>query len=188
MSRIIRMAWRTGALLLLLCTAASRSDANTLYAVNRSVGFLTVTGVIETDGTIGPLSSANLVSWNLVIDANASTPPFGTDTVSSLNSVVTNFGGLSATASSLLFDFSGLSAVVFERLGADVSSWCLDGVLEACSGSAEAIKFRSTIEYFEDRTGVQTVATAIPEPASSTLLAGGALGLLASRRVRRARG
>ena len=83
------------------------AQAQTVFQVNRTVGSGTITGTIETDGTLGSLSDANIVSWSFeAFD--------GTDTVSisSVNGFLQGraWGYLSATDAELLFDFDGVSA------------------------------------------------------------------------------
>ena len=83
------------------------SQAQTVYQVNRTVGAGTITGTIETDGTLGPLSTANIVTWSF--DAFD-----GTDNVS-ISSGTGFLQGeawryLSATGTELVFDFDGVSA------------------------------------------------------------------------------
>jgi hypothetical protein len=196
MFRIGRIVWLTAVLPMAPGTAAETAEAATIYSVNRSVGALTLTGQVVTDGTIGGLGSGNFVDWNLTIDTGAF--GFGTDTLlgplSGANSQLETFGSsLAATADSLVFDFSGLGVVRFIRSTLSGHSyWCLDNVLQACDpASGETIGWRSTVEFFAPRTGIQTIATlqttAIPEPSSVVLLATGALGFLGRARRRRRR-
>jgi hypothetical protein len=78
----------------------------TTYTVDLSSSETSVTGTIVTDGTIGVLSSSNIVDWNLVI----STPGYGTVDLtgpSSGNDSEMSVGGndLTATATGLFFNF-----------------------------------------------------------------------------------
>jgi len=81
------------------------AQAGTVYQVNRTVGSGMISGTIETDGKIGPLSPSNIQSWSF--EAND-----GTDIIS----ISSTSGGflqgnawnyLSATSSQLSFDFDG---------------------------------------------------------------------------------
>jgi hypothetical protein len=47
--------------------------ANSIYNVGQTVGSGTVTGSITTDGTIGVLSSNNILDWNLVVNDGTNT-------------------------------------------------------------------------------------------------------------------
>lgn len=90
---------------LLFCSLGAH--AGTVYHVERTVGAGSVTGTIETDGTIGALTPANIISWSFVTDDGSDPEPI---TISSAG-----VGGLegdawpylSATESELLFDFDG---------------------------------------------------------------------------------
>jgi len=90
------------------------------YNVNQTIGLSTVTGYIQTDGTIGALSHSNLTDWTLTVNFNSGA------TVSTLlgplsgnnSDVLIPFAlvnSFSATDSQLLFDFgnSFFSRVVF---------------------------------------------------------------------------
>ena len=49
--------------------ASVTADASIVYNLNRTIGAGTVTGFIETDGTIGVLSTANITDWILTLTA-----------------------------------------------------------------------------------------------------------------------
>ena len=57
----------------LLLAFASSSSAAPISGLNNPIGAGGVTATIETDGTIGALSAANITDWNLVIDDGSST-------------------------------------------------------------------------------------------------------------------
>jgi hypothetical protein len=97
------------AFLLLLGSPGGAAADNITYFVNDplniDVGYGTgaVTGSITTDGTIGTLTAANIVSWDM-------TAQFGTNSHEFVNGlsglVFSNPSGLSATANQLLFNFT----------------------------------------------------------------------------------
>jgi hypothetical protein len=59
-------SFRAVVLLPLLIGAASICGASPItYSVNQTVGAGSVSGFIETDGTIGTLTTANILNWNL---------------------------------------------------------------------------------------------------------------------------
>ena len=66
----------------------------TIFHLNRSVGGGTVVGTITTDDTTGPLATANITDWDLVLSAGLDT----TELVSDGSSAVLILGaGLTAT-------------------------------------------------------------------------------------------
>ena len=84
------------------------AQAETVYQVYRTVGPGSISGTIETNGTIGPLDTSDILNWSF--EAND-----GTDTIS----ISSASGGIlqgnawtyfSATPSQLLFDFDGAFA------------------------------------------------------------------------------
>jgi len=97
--------------------------AGPIFEVDRTYeGGVRIAGTIETDGTLGPLSAANIVDWNLHISdtdlgfsiilytgpTRLSFSPF------QLNSTVSIGGAaLSATPTGLFFDFSSSTDVHF---------------------------------------------------------------------------
>jgi len=84
------------------------AQAGTVYQVSRSVGAGTITGIIETNGTTGPLSQSDIVSWSFdAFDGEDSV------SISSADGGFTQgnaWNYLSATASQLIFDFDGAAA------------------------------------------------------------------------------
>jgi len=90
------------------------AHAGITYYVDRAVGAGTITGTIETDGTIGPISDLEIVSFSFqVFD--------GTDIVE-ISSAAGGFahgdawGYLTATATDLQFDFDGVLADAAEGI------------------------------------------------------------------------
>jgi hypothetical protein len=193
MSSIFRFISAAGALLVLLGAAGTRAEANAIYTVDRLVAspfFATVTGELVTDGTLGPLTSANFIDWSLTIEG------FGTDTLlgdlSGVNSLFVAAGDtLTATPDGLFFDFDGVGLLWVTNSGLPKvgSYWCLESAIGICNISdGETIGSKTFVEGFRGWMGVQKVATvkttAVPEPASILLLAGGTLGFLARARKR----
>jgi hypothetical protein len=84
------------------------AQAGTIYKINRTVGSGTISGTIETNGTIGSLTTSDILSWSF--DAYD-----GTDNIS-ISSASGGFlqgnawSYFSATPSRLLFDFHGAFA------------------------------------------------------------------------------
>jgi hypothetical protein len=82
-------------------TSLSAAAGNITYYVNLTVGAGSVTGDIVTDGMIGLLSNSHFVSWDLVLN-DGTDPPL---TLTNLNSIVSDNGPISATATQLSFNF-----------------------------------------------------------------------------------
>jgi len=173
------------------------------YDVNLQVGAATVTGNIITDGTIGTLNGGNIVGWNLLVtdgaywfDENSSSPTslglyFHTD-------------DLSATASQLLFNFSGTDSPNFMYFTGVTNpgeyDWgtqftvCFQSEFDACVdvGGAEAVlieNFNGVGDLFPytSLSGTQVIGTGggsspTPEPSAVALL-GTAMTLLVTRKA-----
>ena len=101
---------------LTLC-AATANAATITYDVDRTIGDGSVTGFIETDGTLGDLFAANISDWSLTLTAPDPSNPGSviSDTISkSGNDSVFIAGSLnttpvSATPTQLLYDFSNIT-------------------------------------------------------------------------------
>jgi hypothetical protein len=97
--------------MILVFALASTGKADINYVVSRTVGTGSVTGTIETDGTVGTLTGANVVNWNLTLTIPTETTYILTGPLSGNNSVVFETGSdFTATASDLFFNFSGTDA------------------------------------------------------------------------------
>src|SRR5450759_645855 len=65
-----KLLWAIGVTLAgAVAFSASQSEASTItYSVNDAVGVGSVVGFIETEGSLGPLSSVNIIDWNLQLN------------------------------------------------------------------------------------------------------------------------
>jgi hypothetical protein len=179
------------AIAIILASTVARADTIT-YNVNQAIGSASATGTITTDGTIGTLTSANIVGWNLILNDGTNI----TDLVSSNSSVSFNTHDtsgtgnvdLTATSLNLMFNFSGSDGGSLGIQGASgqlcYTAWsnCFGptGVgLWNIGGDGQ----RPVI----DETGNQVIATAVPEPNSLLLLGTGFLSLAGAvrRRIKR---
>jgi hypothetical protein len=83
------------------------------YSVNRTIAAGSLTGTIQTDGTVGVLTAANITDWNLTLNDGTNTFIL-TGPASGNNSHVFIVGNdVSATAAALSFNFSGVDSGYF---------------------------------------------------------------------------
>lgn len=172
---------------------ASPISATTVYTVSDVVGAVTLGGTITTDGTIGALSQANIVNFDVTFTA------IGTTHVTKSNNEIPAFIGgnaLSATLGGLFFNFSG--AGFFNIFNHSVSSqWFMcASVLTFCSplndwfvnGGGSSGKFLNELGIVEIAIGPGDPTASTPLPAALPLFATGlgALGLIGWLRKRKA--
>jgi len=167
------------AMLLLLSVAVSNATSIT-YNVSRSIGAGSVTGTIQTDGTLGILSTVRITDWVLHLsDGSFTSDLFGP--LSGNNSAVQITGSsVTATANQLLFDFdaSGSSRLLFQRvLGSGANFYCLTTVTNSgCGSISEFVQPTAVIGARISQVGTQAIGT-VPEPSGFALILGG-LGLI----------
>lgn len=167
------------------------ASAGLVYTVDRHVGAATVTGTIETDGALGALRTANLLSWSLVVDDGSG--PLGF--VQGQNSEAYVLGNaFTATAQGLFFDFSAVGAVLqFQNpgIGRGGRWWCVESQDGWCLGVDGGESVGPAYQYGELTTHQGLVqlgavaVNAVPEPGS-LLLALAGVGLLAGMLRRQA--
>ena len=160
---------------LALTVGVCRADMT--YDVNLAIGGDTVTGTIVTDGTLGVLGSADIVSYALTFAG----PEPGTDPNGPMNVNVTG-NALSATASDLLFDFGASGFVYLSDVNNPIPRFvvCGSGYTQFCGG----VGLSDGGSQFTGESGTQVIATAgtVPEPSS---LLGIGIGVLALAGLRR---
>ncbi len=166
---------------LALALSGSAFAAPITYSVNRTIGAGTVVGTVQTDGTIGVLSSANILSWSLTLSApslNGGSP----DTFAGTGSTVVG-SALTGDLTDLEFDFSVGGAGFALQGGASFNAWCMAAAGISCAGEAtpaESIFFSSAggPAETEARSGTVVIgAAAVPVPATLALVG---LALLAA--------
>ncbi|MBA3032319.1 MAG: PEP-CTERM sorting domain-containing protein [Gammaproteobacteria bacterium] len=166
----------------LLIAASATVNASITYDINRTIGAGTVTGFIETDGTLGVLGIANITDFTLTL--NSPNLYGGSPQVIdfALSTHTAMWGtALQATGSSLVFDFSvpGSGFILQDTSTNPVPWWYLDsdgnyyspqpgesiGWGPSGTGHAEFVDYQGqTITIATNVTGGQ-----IPEPATLVL-------------------
>ena len=122
---------------LLLMAGCSIAAADPIfYSIDRTVGAGSVTGYIKTDGTIGVLTAASILDWNLLLDDGTQTFALLGPQSGSNSQVGELGGGFSATATELIFDYSTQGWVIFQAptLFTGFTLWCMQGTFQ-CTGS-----------------------------------------------------
>ena len=156
-----------------------------VYDINRTVGAGTITGFVQTNGTLGVLSSGDITDWSLTLDApNLLGGP--TDTINFGSGSITFLSGSATTAtlSQLLFDFNSTTGI-FLLQGANSNFWCLQ--IAGCTnlpGAGERIGQGTSgqqVAQFAAYSGSMVVGTVnvapVPEPEIYAMMGLG-LGLL----------
>ncbi len=195
MDHSLKRGWNTlvaGAALACLFLGSAPAFANITYLVDQTVGVGGVTGSITTNGVLGTLLPANILSWSLELTGDGASLH-----LTDLNSIVYGAGSdVVATSSNITFDYSSgdQGYLVFQQpagVGNGHFYWC-----NAAPAGGTCFAGISVVPLFVGDTtavfalprGVQVLATA-PEPSTWVLmlLGFGALGLGAVRQAGKAR-
>jgi hypothetical protein len=180
-------------IVLLLGNVSWSGAAPITYNINLTIGGGTAVGDIVTDGTIGALSTADILDWDLTLSID-STEYTLLGPLSGSNSIVDNedlygHGLLQATASELLYSFGGgFGGLYFNPDDPDGGNleFSNEGVPAYLNPDGELVAVNDVIpaEYIY-LNGLQVIATAssdsVPEPASLALAGLGIMFMLFSR-------
>lgn len=149
-----------------------------VYSVNQTEGSFNVTGTVTTDGTIGTLSTADIVAWGLTLNAS---PAIALNPGSS--TVGVTGGALSASATQLMFNFTSGSNDNLQFNDSTSSSWWhvvsqppnpgYDEIAELSGLGGAQYTFNSGSQVIADNG----VPIPTPEPSTSSFILIG-LGLL----------
>lgn len=157
-------------------------NASIIYNVDRIVGGSSVTGFIETDGTLGVLDSVNILDWELTLTTNAVTDFISKTEVGSITNLGTS-GNTSATSTQMLFNFD-LADGFFLLRGAALNGWCLE--VGPCTGLGygESISHSGGNGQNSTLSGAVVFAetSAVPIPAAAWLFGSGLIGLISVAR------
>jgi len=172
--------------------------AQIVYPVNLSADGGSVVGSITTDGTLGPLSTFDIVSFDLTLtDLSGSAQlAAGLD-----NDTVFIGGGLSATPTALTFDFGNSGAFVnffsagsagmpgctpIWTLRAEGGATCngITGTVDAIALSADLTLAAIMMQQPGDQLTVAELPVSAPEPASLGMLIVGLVSMIGLRKLR----
>jgi hypothetical protein len=104
----------------------SKPPSGTIYQISQTgIGFDhgSVTGIIQTDGTIGTLTSANIVSWDLVVYDGVSNTYSLTGGAGGDSMLTITGAGLTATATQLSYNFAANGSL---QIAAGSTAWELN--------------------------------------------------------------
>lgn len=178
-------------LLAVVCTPwlmfTESAAADIVYDVNDIVDGGSVVGTITTDGTLGPLSTVDIVNFDLMLSDQTATATL----IDGVNggSVFIGSGGLVATPTELMFDFNNSGAFVnfFSSSGCEPVWTLRAGGGTACngiSGTVNAIQASAdSMPAIAPGVGNTTIG-AVPEPGSVGLVVAGLVSLLGLRKRR----
>lgn len=165
-----------------------------VYNVNNTVGVGGVTGSISTDGTLGPLPIASITDFNLVLDDGFGNMvnllgPLQAGTNADVTGILRQF---TATATDLLFDFSGPNGAIFFTTLPLISGegfWCVSTKSAACgAGTGEHVQvgefpLNHRFTALSGNLSIASVAVQIPQPGTLAILGLGLIGLGIARRA-----
>ena len=173
-----------------LLGALSAMGGPITYNVNNAVGGGSISGTIETDGTTAVLGSGNILDWNLLLNDGTGTftdkGPLSGNNSQLYFTATTN---LTATATQLLFDFSGPSGgVMFQNptIGSAMNFWCMQVGSSVCVDATfvgEGVFVSTTLQTsgFAGNQVIGTATSSVPEPTSLGMIGLGAAALVARR-------
>lgn len=172
-------------LIVMLVGAVVCNASPITYNVARTIGLGSVTGFIETDGSLGVLGAGNFVDWSLLLNDGTFTYTI-TGPLSGNNSVAFVQGAdTTATATQLLFDFSGFDngLLLFQNGLFSGNTYYCDGTAGnfACF-SGETVVANNVFATFQNasRSGnvvIGTAGSSVPEPGTLMMFGSGIVGL-----------
>lgn len=157
----------------LLLSAGVLSAGPITYNVDLTIGAGSVTGFIETDGTIGVLSSSNILNWDLLLNDGTTTFTLEGPLSGDNSGLGLEGSDLSATSTQLLFNYSGTDYgyALFQapEPGSGMDWFCPTTTLDCSAGVVgNNLKITGT-QQTTALTGTQAIGNVggvVPEPSA----------------------
>jgi hypothetical protein len=172
-------------LLPLIIGSTSLCAANTRYYINLNIGAGNVSGFIVTDGKIGALAVSDFIDWNLVMYDGQQIFALLGPLSGSNSGVSVGANAITATATQLLFNFSGPAGGDFFQYpapGSGQSDLCFQSAAGTCGGvtsSGEKLFITGdTAQFNQSLSGTIAIATAVATVPALSTVALVALGFL----------
>jgi hypothetical protein len=177
-----------GTLIVLLLGAVVSNASPITYDVSRTIGIGSLTGFIETDGTIGVLAAGDFLDWSLLLNDGTNTYNLYGPLSGNNSSVYVSGSDVTATATQLLFNFSGTDNGYFLfQYGVGIHDgyhyYCDATFSGIClAGETVAPAYYTQGQNVSRSGDVVIGTTAVPEPDTCGFMLTG-LGLLLGKRT-----